>query len=91
MLVMASVRHPRLPFGGLWVPCFSFVVYLAAWGARLVIRFVGRGKLARQLPLTPARLGWLVTRATAVVLWSGSYTLLEVQAPGKVEVRVRLV
>jgi hypothetical protein len=88
---MASVRHPRLPFGVLWLPCFSFVVYLVAWGARLVIRFAGRGKLARQLPLTPARLGWLVTRAAAAVLWSGSYTLLEVEAPGKVEVRVRLV
>ncbi len=92
MLVVVSVRHPRLPGGRLWLPCFSFLVYLLAWGARAAIRLAPKEKVPAGLPLGPARLGWLVTRAAEVLLWSGSYMLLEVTLPREgIGVKVRVL
>ncbi len=90
--MILSVRHPRLPLGVLWVPMLSFVVYLAAWGARLAIRFAPRHGLGDKIPMEPERLGWLMTRAAEELLCSGSYTLVEVTAPQQeVSVRIRIV
>jgi hypothetical protein len=89
VLVILSVRHPRLPFGLLWVPVLSFVVYLAAWGARLAIRFAPPDKVGGKIPLDTARLGWLVTGAARELLCAGSYTFLDVTVPAQ-EVRVRI-
>lgn len=89
MLVILSVRHPRLPFGVLWVPVLSFVVYLAAWAARLAIRFAPKHGLGDKIPMEPERLGWLVTRAAEDLLCAGSYTFLEVTVPAQ-EVSVRI-
>jgi hypothetical protein len=80
-----------LPFGVLCVPSLSFVVYLLAWGARMGLRSFLRKRAIRALPLSPARLEWLLTRVTRAALWSGSYTLLELAAPGGLRVYVRLI
>ncbi len=86
------MRHPRLPFGVLWVPMLSFVLYLAAWGARLAIRFAPRHGLGDKIPLDTARLGWLVTRAAEELLCAGSYTLVEVTVPQQaVSVRISIL
>jgi hypothetical protein len=90
--VILSVRHPRLPFGVLWVPVLSFVVYLAAWVAGLVIRFAPAHELGDKIPMEPRRVGWLVTRAAAELLCAGSYTFLEVTVPQqKVSVRITVL
>lgn len=90
--MILSVRHPRLPFGVLWVPVLSFVVYLAAWVAGFAIRFAPRHTLGDKIPMEPQRVGWLVKRAVAELLCAGSYTFLEVTVPAqKVSVRVKVV
>lgn len=92
VLVILSVRHPRLPFGVLWLPVLSFVVYLAAWVAGLVIRFAPGHKLGDKIPMEPQRLGWLVTRAATELLCAGSYTFLELAVPAQqVSVRIEVV
>jgi len=91
VLTVVTVRHPRLPFGVLWVPCLSFVLYLLAWGARLILGVLPSTRMGDALPLSSARLGWLLTGTAGLVLRSGSYTLLQITAPGGLRVSVRLV
>jgi hypothetical protein len=91
VLTVVTVRHPRLPFGVLWVPCLSFVLYLLAWGARMILRFLPRTGKEKALPLSTARLGWLLAGMAGLVLRSGSYTLLQITGPAGLRVTVRLV
>lgn len=91
ILVLVGIRHPRLPFGVLFLPCFSFVAYLLAWGTRLALQCKACKGPVRQLPLPPERLGWLFTGMAGLMLRSGSYTLLQLEAPGGLYVSVRLV
>lgn len=89
--MLVGIRHPRLPFGVLLLPCFSFAVYLLAWGTRLALQCRACKGPMRQLPLPPERLGSLLTEVAGLGLRSGSYTLLQLEAPGGLRVSVRLV
>ena len=98
LFVAVTVRHPRLPFGRLWVPLLSVGVYVAAWCMRVVLGFVPKRKLRERMggktPVDPATLGPLLTKLTWVVLCSGSYTLVDVvveEGGEEVGVRIRLI
>lgn len=79
--VTVTVRHPRLPFGLLWVPFLSIGLYLLAWLVRAALWVVPAKKLrersGQNVPVDVRRLGPLLTRLAWVVLWSGSYTLAD--------------
>jgi len=98
LLVVVTVRHPRLPFGRLWVPFLSVGVYAAAWCMRVALGFVPKRKLRERMggktPVDPVRLGPLLTRLAWVVLCSGSYTLVDVvveEGGEELGVRIRLI
>ena len=98
LLLLVTVRHPRLPFGRLWVPFLSVGVYVAAWCMRVALGFVPKRKLRERLggnmPIDPARLGPLLTQLAWVMLCSGSYTLVDVVVEEGGEglgVRIRLI
>ena len=98
VLMLVMVRHPRLPFGRLWVPLLSVGVYVAAWCARVVLGFVPKRKLRARMregmPIDPAQMGPMLTRLAWVVLCSGSYTLVDVvveEERGEVGVQIRLI
>ena len=98
LFMAVTVRHPRLPFGRLWVPLLSVGVYVAAWCARVALGFVPKRKLRERMgenmPVDPARLGPLLTRLAWAVLCSGSYTLVDVvvkEEGGEFGVKVRLI
>jgi hypothetical protein len=91
-----SVRHPRLPFGAVWVPILSIAVYALAWAARAALRFVPSGRLTRQVgagvSADPARIGGLLTGAAWLLLCSGSYVLLDLAVPEeRLSVKVRFL
>lgn len=93
--VTVAVRHPRLPFGLLWVPFLSIGLYLLAWLARAALRIVPAKKLRQQsrqtMPVDVRELGPLLTRLAWVALWSGSYTLAEAYVQdGRERVAVRV-
>ena len=46
--MLVGIRHPRLPFGVLLLPCFSFAVYLLAWGTSLDYNFNTLGHVLTQ-------------------------------------------
>ena len=98
LFMAVTVRHPRLPFGRLWVPFLSVGVYVAAWCMRVALWFVPKRKLRERLggkmPVEPGRLGPLLTKLARVVLCSGSYTLVDVtveEGEEKFGMRVRLI
>ena len=89
-----SVRLPQGPFRRIWLPIPSLVVYLTAWVARVAVRFVRWDRIERKgrtIPMDPARIGALVTRAAWVLLCSGPYTLCDVHVQSEgVHVRITL-
>jgi hypothetical protein len=89
------VRHPRLPFGRLWVPFLSVGLYVLAWLARAMLWFVPERRLreraGRGLPPDVKRYGALLTRMAWILLFSGSYTLVEADVrDGEERVGVRI-
>ena len=96
--MLVTVRHPRLPFGRLWVPFLSVGVYVAAWCARVALAFVPKRILREQMGegvrIAPHMLGPMLTGLAWVVVCSGSYTLVDVaveEEEGEVGVRIRLI
>ena len=98
LFLLVTVRHPRLPFGRLWVPFLSVAVYVTAWCMRVVLGFVPkrnlRERMGENMPIDPARLGPLLTQLAWVMLCSGSYTLVDViveEGRDEIGVRIRLI
>ena len=91
-----TVRHPRLPFGLLWLPVLSAAVYALAWGMRVALWFVPARRLSdrmgEQLPIEPRRIGRSMTGMVWTLLCSGSYVLIDVVIPQeRLGVKVRVL
>jgi hypothetical protein len=96
VLVLLTVRHPRLPFGVLWLPILSLAVYILAWGMRAALWFVPPRRLSdrvgERLPVEPHRIGRFLTGVAWSLLCSGSYVLCDVAIPEeRLAVKIRFV
>lgn len=94
--VTLTFSHPKVPFGRVWLPVPSLLIYLGAWAVRIGLWVAPRRMLRkrdlRELPVDARQMGRMVTKLTWALLCSGSYVLVDVRIPNdRVRVRIRLI
>ena len=89
--MIVSVRKPGVPFGRLWLPIPSVVVYLAAWVVKVWLASGRRrpGEEEGKSGIDVRRMAPHVTKLAWALLWSGSYVLCDVKVPEE-GVRVKI-
>jgi hypothetical protein len=95
LFVTVTVHLPTGRLRHVWLPLPSLALYLAAWAARIAVRFVRWDRIAEKkgqaMPVSPEKLATAITRIAWILLCSGPYTLCDVQVESHgVSVRIKV-
>ena len=96
VLAIVTVRAPGIRFP-IWLPIPSVSLWAITVLVGVVVCFLPRRALERRmqgasLPVSRVRLGLGLIRLANVLLWSGGFTLCDVQVPNDgVRVRIRML
>lgn len=86
VLTTVTVRAPAIRFP-IWIPLLSAGLWALTVLVGVVITClpaeVLRRRLGDQVAVSPRRLGWQVIRLASILLWSGSFVLVDVRVPAE--------
>ena len=94
-MTILHIRAPGLRFP-IWLPLLSICLWALTVLTGIVVMCLPKRTLQRfvkeTVPVSPIRLGWQLIRLAHILLWSGSFTLCDVQVPNEgVRVRIRTI